>query len=758
MTPSGVPGHMVAFSADFAVVAVAAWLLVCACGDRGRGALETATAWCLSFAALVAGAGVVLGETGGLGVSGFLGFHAAAAFALAALRRRHLADDLAAASDAWANARRYLNSGGPGPVAAVGLLAIVLALFGIAALAHPATADALTYHLPRIGQWLQDGRVRILDSQDARMNFVATVPDLAMSWLICGAGSGFRPVVLAQTFGGLMALGATVGLARQTGLSRGAAIMAGGLLLGMANVAVQFTSSQTDLFTAGVFAAAFYLWVCALRRREASLLGGAGAGLALGAKGTLFYLAPGALVWVVALAWRHPLPWAQWRRTLVAAVLGVALFALPGFVRNWRAYGDPLGPKEWVSKLHQGALSPADYARKLRWNLTSSLAQVFEPQSQPHGLRSVGRAAVEWLAPLVPESDPYTLDGLGRRDSFRNAFVGRAGPDADVTSFGIVAFALFLAGSAVSLARWRQGGQLVATWSAGVGVFLAFFHAMQQWHPYAFRYFILAAPWVAVVSAWGIEQLRGGWRAAAWVLVTAASLDVGWNVTAHTHQSGWRTVTQPERSLTYFASANWGAWSETLSPSDSPLLLCLPEERPVAGFYRLPSGRGVSFVSDPGDSAATAEDLLHGRTGWVVVPARRFLGREGKVAASVWLFRGDDGSPFSVAAYRLAETGEISSAVLYRDRPTRGQDEITHELLVKTWGSQPTRFKITNPGPVALRYRIVTPVSGFSGEVPPATKGTVEVTLPANTVSEVRLLLGDLGVAGHTEPSVELAP
>lgn len=746
------------FLADVAVVAVAAWLVVCACGNSDRGALEVATAWCLASVALVAGAGVLLGETGGLGAAGFLGVHVVAAGALAAMRRRHLAGDSAAASVAWRKARRFLNSGGFGPIAAACLLAIVLVLSGIAALAHPATADALTYHLPRIGQWLQDGRIRVLDTQDARMNFVATVPDLVMSWLVCGAGSGFRPAVLAQTFGGLMALGATVGLARQTGLGRGASLMAGALLLGMANVAVQFTSSQTDLFTAGTFAAAFYLWVCALRRREGSLLGGAGAGLALGAKGTLFYLAPGALVWVAALAWRHRLPWAQWRRTLLAAVIGVGLFALPCFVRNWRAYGDPLGPKEWVSKLHQGALSPGDYRRKLQWNLTSSLAQVFEPQSQPHGLRAVGRAAVEWLALQVPETDPYTLDGLGRRDTFQNAFLDRYEPDADVTSFGMVAFALFIAGSLVALSQWRAGGRLVAVWSAGVLVFLVFFHGMQQWHPYAYRYFILAAPWVAIVSAWGLEQMRGARRTVAWVLVTAAAFNVGWSVTVHTHQSGWRTVVRPERSLTYYASERWGVWSETLQPANAPLLLCLPEERPVAGFYRRSPERQVSFVRDPGDSAPTAEDFMRGRLGWVVVPARRFLGREGRVAASVWLFRGDDGSPFSVAAYRLLQPGESPSPALYRDLPTWDRAGFNLELFVKTWGARPTRFLISNPRSAALRYRMLTPVAGFSGEVPPLGTASVDASLPADSVSEVKLHFENTGLAGQSEPSVELAP
>jgi hypothetical protein len=747
-----------AFLTDVAIAAVAAWLLVRACSEIGRGILESLLAWCLAFVAMAAAAGVVLGETGGLGAAGFLAFHAGLLAALALGRHSRLAGDLSEASRIAREARLFLTSGGLEAFAAASLLLVLFLLAGVAALAEPSGADALSYHLPRIGQWLLDGHVHELASQDERMNFVATVPDLVMSWLICGTRVGFRPLVLAQAFGGIMTVGATVGLARQTGLGRGPALLAGALLLGMANVAVQFASAQTDLFTTGVFASAFYLWACALRRGTGSWLGGLGAGLALGSKGTLFYLAPGALIWVAAFSWNARLPWTKWGRTLLAAAIGVVFFALPGFARNCRIYGNALGPKEWVSKLHQGALSPRDYQRKLRWNLTSSLAQVFEPQSQPHGLRAAGRAAVGALERHVPASDPYTLDGLGRKATFQNAFLGRSEPDADVTSFGIVAFILFAAGSLASLVRLRRGGTLVAAWSAGVLVFLLFFHGMQQWHPYAFRYFILAAPWIAVVGAWGIEQVQGTLRVAVWAVALAAAADVGWTITTHTHQSGWRAVVQPERSLNFFVARNWGEWSMQLGPGAAPLNLCLPEERPLAGFYRREAGRPVSFVRDPGNSAPTAESFVRGEAGWVIVAARRFLGREGHVAARVWLFRGDDGSPYSIAAYRTLLRGETPDPLLYRNLATRDADGLVRELLVKTWGSKPVRLLVSNPGPKPLRYRLSTPLSNLEGDLPQGSRVAVELTLPADSVSQVRLRLTGTLPEGQLEPTVDLAP
>jgi hypothetical protein len=49
---------------------------------------------------------------------------------------------------------------------------------------------------------------------------------------------------------------------------------------------------------------------------------------------------------------------------------------------------------------------------------------------------------------------------------------------------------------------------------------------------------------------------------------------------------------------------------------------------------------------------ATAAAAVQNISGWLVVPARHFAGREGRVEKRVWLFYGDENSPFSLAAYR----------------------------------------------------------------------------------------------------------
>jgi hypothetical protein len=746
------------FLADAMVTGIAAWLLVCASGHGRRGCLEAGLAWFWSFIALIAGTGVVLGMTGGFGEIGFFAFHGIMLIGLLLARRRLIAADFAALGLVSRQARQFFNTPGSDRLLGLGLLMILAGLTAISAWAKPAVVDALTYHLPRIGAWLQDGKIRVLGTTDARLNVVAVLPEIVMAWLVGSMREGYRMVIVAQAIGGIMAVGATVGLARYSGLSRSASILAGGLLLGMANVVVQFTAAQTDLFTTGVFAVSFYLWLVALRRGECSPLGALGAGLSLGAKGTLVYMAPGALLWVAWLAWHHRLPWLLWRRTLLLAALGVGLFALPGFVRNDEAYGHVLGPDTWVKKVQPGFDSVSGQLHKVYWNLTSTLAQNFDPQSQPYGLRTISLIAGLALDQLLPVKDNYTFPGYDRRASLKSVLL-RTAPAADLTSFGTVTLLIFSAGSLIALAQWRLSkGRLILVWISGVVMFLLFLDVMQSWSPFEFRYFVLVSPWVAIVAAWGIEQVGRQWRLMAWMLVVAGTLDISWYETAYARETGWQSIARPENLVAYFAAMRWREWSQDLDHARDPLLLALPEERPLAAFYRQWPRRVVTFKPDPGNSVATAEDFVRGEKGWVIVPAARFLGREGHVAAKVILCDGDEKNPFSIAAYRTLDAGEKPLSIVYRQRRMATEKSVTYDLLVKTVSGVALRLALDNPGKNACGYAWATPLAQKRGVLAAGSHVIVEMPMPMNAVGEVQIAFVSLDGPrwGPNSPTVEI--
>lgn len=631
------------------MTATAAWLLL-RCLGRPVGMWESLLGWGLALLLIVVASGEALSWGGVLGGSGFFWSHAFLLLALGWARRHELAGDRTAWLDLGRAVGGQFRVGGAPAWIGAGLLLLCLAFVGIAALGKPVVYDTLTYRLSRIGLWLQDGRIAHYATDDARLNYMPVAPDLVMAWLMGAHRTGYHWAALAQTLGGGLMLGATAGLARFTGLSRRAALGAAALPLGMACGSPQFTSAYTDLFTAGVFATAFYLWWAALRRGESSRLGGAGVALALGAKGTMLYLAPGALLWVAWCGWQHRAPASAWRATALAGLLAALLLVMPGLIRNTQTYGSLLGPTEAVQQQHGGSMSVAEHGRKLYLNLFTTAAQLFEPNAQPPGLRAGSQRVAESLAARLPPADKFSFDGLDRRANLEK-ILRLPAPDADVVSCGLLSVILLATGLAGALIRPRTpGAALVLVWGGGVGLFVLCLYALLQWHPYSFRFWILVAPWMAVVAAWGLESLPRLARVAGWGMVAFGTAVSCWNGTVHTYQAGWPAVASPGRGLGFVVFSQVRQWAQTLDPSDETLRVALPVNQPLAAFLRTGDARRIE-LRRLSQLPATAESAVQDSSGWLVVPAQHFAGREGRVEKRLWLFSGDENSPFSLAAY-----------------------------------------------------------------------------------------------------------
>ena len=722
------------------MVAAVGWMLLRWLAPGATGMLETAVAWLLCFVGVIVGSGLGLGYAGALNVVAFWLAHAGVLGLLLVWRRRWLTEDRETLGR-WAKAVWHALGTERGRVGAWTLLLVWLALGALAALAHPVVYDALAYRLPRIGQWLQDGRIGFVNAEDPRLNYMPLAPDLVMAWLLAPWSEGFRPAALAQWLGGGLVLGATLGLARESGLSHRAAIGAAMLVLGLANVAPQFTSLHTDLFTTGILGAAFYLWWRASARGEGSWLGGLGAGLAVGAKGTVFYLAPAALLWVVWLARRHPMPARAWQRSILAGLTGLLVFAAPTYSLNWKHYGGPFGPAEHVTWHHQGS-----FAEKIGVNTWSALIQGFDPQAQPWPLRDAARAAGLMLAQTVPDDTRLTWGDYTRRGTLEQ-IMRRDSPDADVTPFGLVPLLLFALAMAVAARRWREpGAQLVLVWGGGLVVFFLFFHGMQRWHPFGYRYLVLMAPWLGVVAAWGLEQLPSRWHMLGWSLALLAAANVFLHLNLHALQAGWRAVVSPERVQGYFVAGQWGTWFRSLDePRSAAVSVALPYNLPLAGYYRTGDLRAVRLMPLPAERVAGAEQLARAADGWVIVPAVLFMGREGRVMARTWLEHGEETGVFSVAAYRPLRPGETEPVIVYRQRLERSGGNIRWSLLLRPAGGK-TTVALRNPGTAGRRFTLASPAVSQTGEVPAGGELAIELSLAAGRVSEILVDSPDTGV------------
>jgi len=747
--------QLLLFLLDAAAVTGAAWLLVRWLARDLRGVLERMLAWGLAGFMLVTGAGVLLGATGGLGQPGFLVVHGGLLGALAVGRRTHRNDDRLALRRLMQDLEWTFRAPGAEAWLARILLVLSVGFIVIALVSNPVVFDALTYRLSRVGHWLQEGRITVIATDDARLNYMPVVPDLVMAWLLTILPGGFKAAAVAQALGGILALGATVGLARLTGLGRCAALGAAGLLLGLANVAPQFTSAYTDLFTTGVLSAAFYLWLAALQRGEGSWLGGMGAGLALGAKGTVVYFAPGLLLAVGWLAWRHRAGRAAWTKALLGGGLAATVFVLPVLVRNAQAYGGVLGPEEFVTWHHGKTPGLRGSEEKLRLNLTASFAQLGEPNSQPPWWRAAVRSVGAAVIPHLPERDPYAFDDLNRRANLEKIYAVVA-PDADVASTGVLLPVLALA---ATVAAWRRrqsaDGALALVWAGAITAFVLFMHWRVQWHPYLFRFLVLVTPWLAVLVAWWLETLPRLPRVVVWTVVAATSVHGLGAALFDTYQSGWPAVTRPAQSVGFHLYQHWRNWSARLDHPAEPLRPALPMNLPLAAFYRQEPLRRVVPLRLSGLTAARAEEAVRTEGGWLIVPAAKFIGREGSVMGRTWLYEGDEQHAFSLAAYRALRDGERPSPLLYRNRLAGSEASPRLELLVRTWGSEPVQLELANPGGAACQFTLRTPLGKTTDVLPPGARRQLAVSLPADMVSLVTVDFSPSAAEGVAPATLE---
>ncbi|HVU17536.1 MAG TPA: hypothetical protein VHD32_11460 [Candidatus Didemnitutus sp.] len=675
----------VVFLVDAVVVAAAGWFVARILQPRALGFLESALAWLLASILVVAACSTILGVTGGFGPLGFLISHSAILVVARFLRRHRASDD----AGAWRQmvASLFAEFRQPG-VTRVGLWTIgvlIVLLVGLAAAGEPLVYDALTYRLPRIAQWLQDGRVSAVTFDDQRLNFMSCGQDMIVAWLIGAFRAGFRLAALAQVIGGVLLIGATLGLARRSGLGKGAAVGAALLTFGFANLAPQWTSAHNDLFAAGVFASAFYLVWPALLRGQGSWLAGLGLAFALDAKGTVFYAGPMVAIWAVVLARRFRAPWRAWWVTSLAGAIGMAMFLGPPFARNFRLYGHLAGPVEGVREHYGPAMSATDRVAKLRLNLRTAAAQLMDPWSQPWGLRQLVGPVARNLADGLPERDPYSFEDLDRRGNVQY-FLNATQPNADFSSFGLPAAALLLAGTLVGAFAWRTNGPWLFMAGGSVALFVLTENALLQWHPWEFRYAALVAPWLAIAMAGAIDRIPGPGRAVVWTLLLLGSGEILLETTLLAGQVGWQAWELPRKGLAL--GQPWRGWARSLGADTPDLRVALISDRPLAWLSRLEPGVTIHLESLKSLPAGSAEKAVAGRQGWLVVPAGTFMGREGRVLARTWLDRGDAGNDLSLAAYRSLRPGESPQPVLYRQAIRRTEKGYHIELKVRSWGKR----------------------------------------------------------------------
>lgn len=272
-------------------------------------------------------------------------------------------------------------------VLGVALLYLVRTLL-LAWFLAPYSWDALSYHLPKVAEWVRAGAIGTELGPDPRAWFSGGL-ELVETWwavflhhdaLIELGGVEF----LALGFAGAHAL------ARQTGCTPRAAFLAGMLYAATPGVLVQSTACLNDAAAAAAVVAAAAL----VQGRAHPLLWIAAAATGLGVKATFAFSLPGLafLAWAERKAPMAPLP----RPALAVGVAAVAIL-LGGYwyARNARHHGNPLYPlgtkalaTEQGGELQRVGPRPSAFAR----NASALLGERIRDDAAPYHPLSAGLA------------------------------------------------------------------------------------------------------------------------------------------------------------------------------------------------------------------------------------------------------------------------------------------------------------------------------------------------------------------------------
>ncbi|WP_329016193.1 hypothetical protein OG271_10065 [Micromonospora rifamycinica] len=374
------------------------------------------------------------------------------------------------------------------------VVGVVLTELVVALLAEPNNFDSQTYHLPKVEHWVAQGS---LDFWPTAIHRQVTIPPgaeyLLLHLRLFTGGDALHNLV--QWAAGIGCLLAATRITAQLGGGRRAQLLTAFLVATTPMVALQATSTQTDLVAAAWTACAATLALDGLRRRaglgDALALGAATGLTALTKTSGLLAVGPLLLLWGLAqlrLATRPTGAARQVARTVGGSLLVLLVAATvvgPFLARESTEFGHPLGPPRLRESIPMERHDPASV-------LVNALRIGHTAFDTPLAPLRAGTAEA-----IMAGSRAVGVDPQDRAITFgREVFPVPAWyPDEDRVAFPL-AGALALLGAVVALVRPRRvspgrPGALRAY--AAVVVCAVLLHtAMIKWQPWGNRLLLYA--------------------------------------------------------------------------------------------------------------------------------------------------------------------------------------------------------------------------------------------------------------------------
>jgi hypothetical protein len=235
---------------------------------------------------------------------------------------------------------------------AVIVLAALFRLF-IGVYAPTIVIDGMTCHLSRVGYWLQNGTLHHYYTQTEIQNFQPLNAQVFILWTAAILKSDILANVIQ--WAAYCGIGLTIfQAARNLGAGKQNARLSSLIFLSLPMVVLQSISTFYDMGVSFFTITFFYFFHKAVKTKDKNklLLSAVSLGLAVGSKGTVFYMFPPLLIAGIVLMFLYKIDFSFIKRAAAYFVLGFLLFGAYGYIQNMIHYGSPLASKDALERAH----------------------------------------------------------------------------------------------------------------------------------------------------------------------------------------------------------------------------------------------------------------------------------------------------------------------------------------------------------------------------------------------------------------------
>ncbi|MEO0797003.1 MAG: hypothetical protein AAFX93_17740 [Verrucomicrobiota bacterium] len=619
-------------------------------------------------------------------------------------------------------------------------LAVILLITGL--FLSPADFDSVGYRLGRIGQWLQNGDIYQAPTTDPRMNYLGVNGDMLMLWLTSPFPSGYPLTNLPQWAGGVALALACWALMEAMGFSRTTRLCMLALYASMPVVIGQMMTPQVDLLFAGIMISGLLWLYLSLRSGASPWIAWVAIAMAIGTKGTAFYMGPGLLALGLIWLWKFKPSQKTVIGNTVAASVCLLAFAAPRHIENYINFGNPLAPEKEIVRLH-GTNHNGFAWDKLWVNGVSYNLELLSPYSNPPLVADFSEIALDALGRgLLPESDPYAL-GKDRRGyylshvggigSFENSLQG---------SCGLVPVLLALLGAILfAFRRHRSRLSNDSSWIL-IGLTLAFaslailLSGFYNWSPYKFRYFLPGVPVILLLAGVAIQQLNPRKQKIALISLSFFALvSFGKQYTNGT-TTGWRGLTKSDPTIVTKTMEKQGQMLSEEVEAGSKLAICLSYYSPLSPFFR--NGLSLQTVIIPENDLSGMDspaDFFEATNyDYLITHPSTFAEHDSSIFTRASLHL-PEYPKFNFVLYRKQDAGEATNGYIKRIEQAPNPNALSTALVIhlQRSGAEPIQFAFRNLDRAPLSIQLRASPSGETQSliVSPQQQVSIEFTQPS---------------------------